>query len=330
MTKKHKDAAKKALIMITIIGLALLPNTLPAAADDGNAARTVHGYVWPMATQGLAPGFLEMHAVTAELRETFQTPARAGLSATAVLTDGSGKGEFTIENVPYGDYVLVIQRPGYLARCMNVTISGAGPGAVELAPPDDGAGVFNLLYGDINGDLVIDDEDLAALMGNWNAGVNSPGYDPACDLDANGRVDNSDALLLMEHYGSYAGDYPGAWDVDFLAGQSIVGSTVKLALYEGCEYRVPITAKNIGAFAGMAVTYDPSALKLKTAAEQVFGQFTSAGGIPGTGITIASASPGIIKLAFDTAAPQGAAWTGIVTVLKFEALRNGATTVSIE
>jgi hypothetical protein len=292
--------------------------------------------VWPLATQA-TPGLSEQHRVTVELRETFQTPAPAELRTTAELVDSSGKGEFLIGNVPFGEYVLVIQRLGYLVRCMNVTISDSDPDVIELAPPDtdhtdNEAGVFNLWYGDINDDLSIDDDDLLNFWDHFNVSVYDPEYDPACDLDANGRIDNSDALLCMHFCGYYAGDYPGAENVDFLSGQSIISSNVKLALSQGYEYRVPIIARNIGSFAGMVVTvrYDPDALALKTAAEQVFGKFASPGKIPGTGITITAASPGVIELSCDSSVQKGEMGSTLLTVLKFEALRNGAATVFIE
>ena len=288
-----------------------------------------------MAAGDLAPALAALHEVTVELRGTFLTPAAPGLAAVAAPAGSGGAGEFTIEDVPPGDYVLVIMRPGYLTRCMNVTVPGQGSGAVELAPPgadpmDDGA--FVLWWGDCDGDLAVGDGDILMMQGLWNASANDARYDPACDLDANGRVDNSDALMLMERYGYSAGDYAGAGDVDFQSGQGIAGSTAKLALTQGCAYRVPVTARNAASFAGkqVTVTYDQTALKLITAAEQAYGTYASAGAIPGSGATVASAAPGTIVLTFEADIPQGGTWTGLITIIKFEALKNGATTVLIE
>jgi hypothetical protein len=166
----------------------------------------------------------------------------------------------------------------------------------------------------------------------WNVSANDPNYDPACDLDANGRIDNSDALLLMMRAEAYAGDYPGAEDVDFLSGQSNISSKVKLALSQGYEYRVPIIARNIESFDGMKISikYEPDAVALKTAAEQVFGCFTKLGEISGTGINITATSPGIIELTCGASIQQDPSGTKILTIVKFVALKNGATTVYVE
>jgi len=333
MSKKNMRTAGRILILSVLSGLFLLPNTM--AVGSANGVKTVHGYVWPMVTQDCIPGFAEQHGIVVELRETFQTPAAPGLSAAATQTDSDGNGEFVIEDVPPGDYVLVIERPGCLARCMNVTISSSGPDVIELEPPDTDpmdSGVFVLWWGDCDGNLTIDDDDLLMLQGLWNVSANSLNYDPACDLDGNGRIDNSDALMLMMRYGYSTVDYAGAEGVDFGLGSGIVNSTVKLALSQGYEYRVPIVARNVASFAGKAITitYDQTALELWTVAEQVYGKHVSAGVVPGSTITVVSISPGVAILTFDAAIPQGGVWSGVVSILKFKALTNGATTVHIE
>ena len=333
MSKKNMRTVGRILILSVLSTLFLLPNTMVIGAANG--VKTVHGYVWPMVTQDWIPGLMERHDIVVELRETFHTPAAPGLSAAATQTDSDGNGEFSIEDVPPGDYVLVIKRPGYLARCMNVTISGSDPDVIELSPPDTDpmdSGVFVLWWGDCDGDLTIDDDDLLMLQGLWNVSASNINYDPACDLDGNGRIDNSDALMLMMRYGYSSVDYAGAEGVDFSLGSGIVNATVKLALSQGYEYRVPITARNVTSFTGKAITitYDQAALELRTVAEQVYGKYVSTGVVPGSMITITSISPGVVVFTYDAAIPQGSVWSGVISVLKFEALTNGATTVHME
>jgi len=190
-------------------------------AQWASLTRTVTGYVWPMVTDDLGMGdlFLGRHAVLVELRQTFKTSALAGLSTYAVLVNNDGLGQFTIENVPYGEYVLYIKRPGYLARAMNVEISASSPSIVELAPPnsygDDG--VFNLWWGDCDDSGNVDNDDLAWIINLWNQSVNilSILYDPACDLNADGLIDNDDLALVFNMHERRITDYPGAADVDF-------------------------------------------------------------------------------------------------------------------
>ena len=325
----------KILILSILLCTFIVPFTTTAEEGPGTDSRSVHGYVWPMVTEEAIPGLSQQHAITVELREIYATPAAPGLSTAAILADLDGTGEFTIGDVPFGDYVLCIERPGYLARYMNITISDADPDVVELEPPESANtenGVFMLLYGDCDGNGTIDDDDIAMTIGLWNVSANDPNYDPACDLDGNGRIDNSDALLLMLDYGKTSGDYAGASDFEITPTTGVLNSTVKLSLSQGYEYRVPIIAKGIETFAGKAVTvtYDQTALNLKTIAEQKYGEYTSTGTIPGTGITVTSASPGNITFTFDATIPQGGTWSGIITVIKFEALKNGSATVYVE
>jgi len=182
--------------------------------------RTVTGFVSPMVAndRGLGDSFLRKHDVVVELRPTFRTPAAAELSTTAKLVNTSGLGQFTFENVPFGNYVLYIKRPGYLARAMLVTVSAADTPVKTLAPPGIADNnIFNLWWGDCNGSGRVDNEDILMIMEQMNLKVNalSPLYDPACDLNADRLVDNEDILMVMENWNKIAADYPGTEGVDF-------------------------------------------------------------------------------------------------------------------
>ena len=104
------------------------------------------------------------------------------------------------------------------------------------------------------------------------------------------------------------------------------------AIAQGNEYRVALRAEGIASFSGMAIkiNYDPAKLQLVNAAEQAGGAYAAAGAIPGTGITVVNVSPGTLVLALEKSIPQGKAWAGVITVLKFKALASGATAISVE
>jgi hypothetical protein len=171
-----------------------------------------------MATVEWVPGFLAKHDVVVELRQTFLTPAPANLSTKAVLQSSDGLGKFTFEGVPYGTYILYIKRPGYLTRALQVTISASDPQIVTLVPPGtaDG-GVFNLWWGDVDGDLRVDNSDALVIMTLMSNGVSAYHYlySAAADLDADGRPDNSDILLVINMWGKTVRNYPGAQYIDF-------------------------------------------------------------------------------------------------------------------
>jgi len=178
----------------------------------------VHGYVYPMVDDdlGLGSSFLQMFDIVVELRPTFLTPVTTGFGTVAVLTTNK-KGEFTINNIPYGNYVLVIKRPGYLIRCINVTISASDPDVVELAPPNTNGdnGVFNLWAGCCTGGFRIESLDAMMITELYNYDVSNPKYNPACDLDANGIIDSEDMAMLLININKHARLYAGAEDVDF-------------------------------------------------------------------------------------------------------------------
>ena len=186
--------------------------------DDG---KTVTGQVWPMLSDdiwGVGANFVKSHDVIVELRPTFLTPAAAALSTRAVLLDYTGLGQFTFTNVPNGNYVLYIKRPGYLTRAMKVSITDSSPSVVNLAPPGtaDG-GVFKLWWGDCNDDWRVDNEDILMVLELLGMNVNAfhPFYNAACDMNGDGLIDNDDILMVLEMWNRNVRMYAGASDVNF-------------------------------------------------------------------------------------------------------------------
>jgi len=180
-------------------------------------SKTVTGFVWPMAVDdmGLGQSFLQQHDIVIELRTTFLTPAPPHLSVKATLQNSEGLGKFTFVNVPPGEYVLYIERPGYLVRTMKVSIPVSGPSEIVFAPPGEtDKGIFNLWWGDCNGDWLIDSKDRMIIMGlmdlGYSVNVYDPSYKPAYDLNADGLIDNEDLMMVNENLEKEIVDYPGA------------------------------------------------------------------------------------------------------------------------
>ena len=183
--------------------------------------RSLHGLVWPVVDRDWDMGqtFLDMHAVTVELRDSFLSPAVPGTVVKAVLTTDN-IGEFTIPNVPFGDYVLVITRPGYLVRCMNISITANDPDTIELEPPAspaDEKGVFRLWWGSCTGRLRIDSLDIMMVTELTDVSVYSPKYVAACDMNADGIINSFDVMMVVENADKTARQYAGAGNVDFNA-----------------------------------------------------------------------------------------------------------------
>jgi hypothetical protein len=195
------------------------PKRLSADWEQGlQETRTVKGQVMPMAVQdiwGVGDSFLPMFDVVVELRPTFLTPASPQLSTKAVLMNTSGVGEFILENVPFGVYVLYIKRPGYLARPMMVTVSASSTDPIILAPPDPlEMGIFVLWPGDVNNDGKIDPEDANLVTELLGVNVFDPRYDPSCDFNADGIIDPDDLNKTIDYNNKIVTDYSGAGGVD--------------------------------------------------------------------------------------------------------------------
>ena len=190
------------------------------AVWEQQQTRTVSGYVMPMAMNelfGVGGGFLLMHDVVVELRTTFLTPAPAQLSVKAELMNNLGIGQFTFENVPFGNYVLYIKRPGYLARPMLVTVDASSSAIISLAPPDVAEmGIFRLLPGDCNNDDRVDNLDIIMILDLASQRVNAldTRYVPYCDLDANGLIDMADFNMAYTNWGATVLDYSGSEGVN--------------------------------------------------------------------------------------------------------------------
>lgn len=175
--------------------------------------RTVTGLVTPLYINelGLADDLASGYDTIVELRSTFDTEAPTALRTTVNLLDNSGLGRFTIEEVPAGEYVLYIKKPGYLARAMDVLITQDSEAIVELTPPD-GATAFDLWWGDADGTGLVDQSDVMMLLEELSLAptVEDPGFSMACDMNGDGIIDISDIMMILENINLSILDYPGA------------------------------------------------------------------------------------------------------------------------
>lgn len=106
----------------------------------------------------------------------------------------NAQGEYLFENIPAGEYTLAeIIPPGWQPISppegqTDIQLSGNTSVRVSFA---------NILVGDVNNDLCVDDSDLLmVLFAYGQTGENLPE-----DLDGNGIVDDSDLLLVLFHFG---------------------------------------------------------------------------------------------------------------------------------
>ena len=109
-----------------------------------------------------------------------------------IITNGSGKGAYTVTGVPAGTYSVAIKGVKNLRVLIpNVVISGAS-GTVPT---------IELPAGDANNDNSVDSTDFGLLIGEFNtAAIAGNGYDPAEDFNFDGSVDSTDFGLLIGEF----------------------------------------------------------------------------------------------------------------------------------
>ena len=173
---------------------------------------------------------------------------------------------------------------------------------------------------DVNQDGSVNGIDIAFAMNYYWIKITDPGWDEyaeRCDINKDGRVDVIDLTLIYSN-------------ID--PGQVTTGSLEEIQVTQGSEYMIALNAAGIETLQSVAitVTYDPAMLELIDIAEQAHGAHTTAGAIPGTGITVTSAAPSEVVLVCTRGIPTGRAWSGTITVLKFKALATGTAAVSVE
>lgn len=60
--------------------------------------------------------------------------------------------------------------------------------------------------GDINGNGVVDDNDVDIFEEAWGSHPGDPNWNPKCDLNKDGKIDVVDVAILGRHYGMRQGD----------------------------------------------------------------------------------------------------------------------------
>jgi hypothetical protein len=122
-------------------------------------------------------------------------------------------GRFTFEDVPFGDYILYIERPGYVIRTLSVTISPSDDEIVVLTAPDKP--VFEIKGGDVDTSWIVFTPDFNRIGDRLGTTYGDALYDPYSDFDADGDIDNDDLQVVTDNMDFDILDYPGAEELEF-------------------------------------------------------------------------------------------------------------------
>lgn len=189
---------------------AALPSRSVTTIVEAVPTWTVTGLVSPVVYDdlGLGDAFLNLFNIVVELRTSLHVPS----SLRAVVErNGTDTGRFAITDVPQGNYILYIDRPGYLPRTLAVSVTAGSPIVIEVQPPD--SLVFLLLPGDVNGDGIVNEADNTLLRTHLFKSYPNPQYLPNADLNADSHIDARDLSLLTSNFDRTSAQYPGAiWD----------------------------------------------------------------------------------------------------------------------
>ena len=108
------------------------------------------------------------------------------------IADTVSIGKYKFENIAPGRYVIEIARQGFLTRYAEITVTG-----------NNYLGHRELLGGDINGDMMINEKDLSAIQSKTNTGYGSGGYNHVYDFDGNKSINSDDVNIIRLNLNAY-------------------------------------------------------------------------------------------------------------------------------
>jgi hypothetical protein len=164
--------------------------SLPTSLQVTVNGNTLTGYVFPVAydDHGLGAEFLAQFDVQVQLLN----PDTCQPVASTIATLLGSTGTWCMTNVPAGDYILYLYRPGYLPRTLAVHVD-AGNATTPVSPPDVGS--FELWGGDLNSSRTINNIDVALMASH--IGETYPAYPAYADLNADGIIDQADLDIVL-------------------------------------------------------------------------------------------------------------------------------------
>jgi hypothetical protein len=227
---------------------------------------------------------------------------------------------FTFTNVAPGDYTLYVTKPTHT----NLTVKTVHVGYDDLSLPRDShptVAILSLRDGDINGDGLINDFDLTILLRKAN--YNQPAAkaaNPECDLNGDGLINDEDLEILWspDNY------QRGPMIIETTDALSSASLTLETAAGDACY--VSLMGEQLTKAPGSTytLTYDTSKLRLTDFAAQTGKSSIAAGAIADTGIDILSHLGGTVTFRVNRAAEEGTVWSGVLTVIRFDALASGS------
>jgi hypothetical protein len=92
-------------------------------------------------------------------------------------------GLYTFVDVMPGEYILALKRAGFLPRYARITVASGGAMFIEHR---------EIVGGDMDGDLRIDDQDVLEIYRRTGNGLGDPAYNARYDINGNGDIEIGD------------------------------------------------------------------------------------------------------------------------------------------
>lgn len=154
--------------------------------------------------QAISGGYLEVrelkgHAVSGTVSSKGTTNATLKLKQADVVVGeavADANGAFSMENIPDGEYQLVITKKAHLPELVPVTVSGG-----DLVLPQQ----IRMLAGDIVAtDKKIGPMDLSRVIDIFGAKSDSEYYKTEYDIDDDGRISSTELSAIIDNFGAKA------------------------------------------------------------------------------------------------------------------------------
>ncbi|HEY9063062.1 MAG TPA: dockerin type I domain-containing protein [Pseudobacteroides sp.] len=187
-----KKAFKKAITMFSVFMTMVTAGTCINTYADSGTEYTVSGFVKPEFISSSSPNSqLSGFNITVE--------------GTQISNQSDSKGYFELTNVPSSNSSITIRlsKAGYLTRPISIMPISSNIFLSAKGLPID------IWAGDFNGDIAINMADIIEFAKGFNAVSTGEKYKEVLDINNDGAINMSDIMIIINHFGKTANDYPG-------------------------------------------------------------------------------------------------------------------------
>ena len=176
------------------------PPVLEAVSNEAQGAAGTFGLVVSPATAPVAPVVEPRQGAIAGAYSValhFAAPVSPGITASLSLQNGgSAVGSVSSVNYDATGTIIIVSLTGVAnVQALNIHLAGINPGNGTVDIPLD------ILWGDVNGDHIVDNLDLALVQQNFTQAITQS--TALYDINGDGAVNSGDTALVSAAIGAY-------------------------------------------------------------------------------------------------------------------------------